>query len=151
MARLNFEQEQEENGVLFNDIIFFVLQRVPNRSALLELITRNGGTLTALQEKADIVIADHARKDCPNNSISWKWVEESVKCAALEDKDKWRAGPKGNASRPVGASTSTQKQRNPYSKDDDIFVWRFVNDPKRATLSDKGNSLYQELEKEVRT
>lgn len=147
MARLNVEEEQV--GTLFKNIAFFVKQRVPARNSLVNSIERNGGKVVKLQAQADITIEDDARKDCENDSISWKWVVESIKHASLQEKDQWRAGPKGNAPRPVGALKRPKSGRNPYTLEDDIYVYRFVNDPKRAAMSDKGNAMYQELEKEV--
>lgn len=144
------DMSAEVVGILFKNIKFFVLSRVPTRSSILNLIEVNGGIVVKLEKQADIVIADHARKDNPPRSISWKWIEESVKQAQLLDKDSFRAGSSQSAPRPEGALKSTKSGRNPYSKDDDVYVYRFVNDPKRASMKDMGNTIYQQLEKEVR-
>ena len=38
-----------------------------------------------LEKQADLIIADHARKDTPPGSISWKFIEQSVAKGVLED------------------------------------------------------------------
>ncbi|AEO63969.1 uncharacterized protein THITE_2037256 [Thermothielavioides terrestris NRRL 8126] len=64
-------------GSLFNGIKFWVSMRVPLRSMLTSR-KDNGGNIVLLEKHADVLIADHARKDTPAGSVSWKYVEDSV-------------------------------------------------------------------------
>ena len=149
MARLRTSSDGE--GTLFKNISFFVLQRIPTRSQIVNQIECNGGKVVKLEKHADIQIADHARKDSPAGSISWTWVEDSVKNARLANKEDHRAGARVDAPRPVGALRPAKtRRREPYTREDDIVLWRWVNDPKHAALAAAGNALYQQLEQVVR-
>ena len=46
-----------------------------------------------LEKLANIMIADHARKDAVPGSYSWTWIEQSVNKGKLEDLNDHRAGP----------------------------------------------------------
>ncbi|KAH6843194.1 TRF2-interacting telomeric protein/Rap1 C terminal domain-containing protein [Chaetomium sp. MPI-CAGE-AT-0009] len=77
-------------GTLFNGLKFWVSQRVPTRSSILGRIRDNGGKLVELEKFADVLIADHARKDCPPKSVSWKYIEECVTKGELVNIEDYR-------------------------------------------------------------
>ena len=151
MARLD-ECANGEEGTLFKNITFFVLQRVPTRNSIVDQIESNGGKITKVEKNADVVIADHARKDAPPDSLSWKWIEESIKAGNLVDKEEWRAGPAGAVQQRAGAlKRPARLGRNTYSKEDDVYAYRFVNHPDRKGMQEMGNKIYQQLAESVWT
>ena len=82
----------------------------------------NGGTVVQLEINADMVLVDHARKDCPVGSISWTWVEQSLKNGTLEDIEDHRAGPVHAPVREVGSTQPTKKTRTKFSPEDDKIL-----------------------------
>ena len=103
-----------------------------------------------LEKQADIVIADHARKDIPPGSISWKFIERSVANGELEDIEKHRAGPPAGTIREVGSAQPARKGRTPFTPEDDRILMEWCIKAERAGLSLKGNDLYKQLEAVVR-
>lgn len=99
----------------------------------------------ALDKKADILIADHLRKDCPPNSYSWRLIEESVKEGRLLDKEDYPAGRPARVPRPIASSQVTKGHRSAFTTADDMILASW------ATKSDhpSGNKLYMELEASV--
>ena len=104
-----------------------------------------------LEKQADIVIADHARKDCPTGSISWKYIEQSAKKGALEDIEDYRAGPVTHTIREVGSSQPTRGGRTPFTAEDDRILMEWVVKAERNGASVKGNEIYKQLEAKVET
>ena len=84
-------------GGLFEGISFLVGLRVPMRSNFLDRIRANGGRIVRLEAQADHIIADHARNDCPPNSLSYTFIEAAISAGALPDKNDHRAGPADQA------------------------------------------------------
>ena len=101
-----------------------------------------------LEKLANIVIADHARSDSPAGSISWRFIEWSVREGVLEDKDDHRAGP-AEHTRPVGSNQPAKKTRTPFTAEDDRVLLEWVVKGERAGVSTKGNELYIQLERKV--
>jgi hypothetical protein len=102
-----------------------------------------------LEKLADIMIADHARKDAMPGSYSWTWIEKSVKNGKLEDLEAHRAGPVAGISRPVGSSQPTRNTRTPFTAADDRALALWVTNAEKQGLSTKGNDIYQQLERIV--
>jgi len=102
-----------------------------------------------LEKQADIVIADHARKDCPTGSISWTYIQDSAKKGVLEELEDHRAGPASHVVREVGSRGPTRKGRTPFSAEDDRILKSWVTDGERAGISVKGNELFKQLEEKV--
>jgi hypothetical protein len=98
---------------------------------------------------ADIMIADHARKDAVPGSYSWTWIEKSVQKGILEDLEAHRAGPVAGTSRSVGSSQPTRNTRTPFTAADDRALALWVTNAERQGLSTKGNEIYQQLERIV--
>jgi hypothetical protein len=102
-----------------------------------------------LEKQADIVIADHAKKNCPTGSISWTYIQDSAKNGALEELEQHRAGPASHVVREVGSGGPTRKGRTPFSAEDDRVLKKWVMDGERVGISSKGNELFKQLEEKV--
>lgn len=109
----------------------------------------NGGEVVLLEKQADILIADHKRRDAPPGSYSWRFVEDSVKNGAVMQMQEYLNNPPP-AARPVGSGQPTKATRTPYSKADDEILMRWVLTRERAGQSTQGNVIYQELAIKVR-
>lgn len=109
----------------------------------------NGGEVTKVEKNATYVIADHQRQDAPPGSISWNWIEQSVKNGHLEDIEEHRAGPRTKIIREVGSGQRTRAGRVPFTEEDDKVLMKWVSKAERSGLSSKGNDIYKQLEKKV--
>ncbi|KAK3333075.1 TRF2-interacting telomeric protein/Rap1 C terminal domain-containing protein [Cercophora scortea] len=135
-------------GTLFKDIKFWIALRVPLRGTFVANIEDNGGTVVKLEKNADVLIADHARPSfAPPGSISWKFIEDSVKRGELCDMDKYRIA-QADEPRPLGSTKPVRGTKMPFSKRDDEILLKFIRRQERAGASLSGNKIYQELEKE---
>lgn len=92
-----------------------------------------------------MLIADHARKDPPVGSISWKWIEESVKNGRLEDIENYRAGPAEPQIREVGSGQPTRKGRVKFTAEDDRILAEWCTRAERKGLLLRGNEVYKQL------
>lgn len=102
-----------------------------------------------LDMHADILIADHARKEAPPGSISWKFIEACDKNGKLEDKSNYLAGPPIASEAAVPIRSATSMTRIPYTAEDDNQLWKWVTDAESRGASLSGNKLYKELEEIV--
>ncbi|ETS78114.1 hypothetical protein PFICI_10176 [Pestalotiopsis fici W106-1] len=145
-AAIVYEGQMEgQGGTLFKDLKFWVAQRVPMRQTWLQNIENNGGTITKLEKKADYLIADHARKDSPAGSYSWKWIEDSVKSGQLMDQAQYAIKPPGNETRPVG-TVNQKTTRRAFTKADDELLSRFVTRKEKQGVAVSGNVIYKQFE-----
>lgn len=135
-------------GSVFADKRFFIVQRVPQRSHYISLVESNGGRVVKLEAQADYLIADHMRHDAPAGSLSYKFIEESIKQGEMsEDESAFLAGRRKSAN-PVTtavASSSKKSTRTPFTDDDDKLLYKWVHQAKDQGLATQGNSLYQVL------
>jgi hypothetical protein len=99
---------------------------------------------------ADIIIADHARKDIPAGSVSWKFIEESVKAGELKDIEDYRCGASANTSRQRRSNQPNKSSRNPFTQQEDHILTQWVTKAARRGLATKGNDIYLQLEELVR-
>jgi hypothetical protein len=101
-----------------------------------------------LEKSAKFLIADHARKDAPPGSYSWKFITDSVEHGALQVEDRYRIGPDPNQPRPVGSGGGSKRAgRVPFTHADEAALAKWVLS--RPELSRKGNELYMQWEKLV--
>lgn len=98
-----------------------------------------------LEKQADVIIADHAKKDSPAESISWKFIQDSVKEGSLKDVTAY----KKSISQPA-SQQQPKSRRTPFTTDDDRILAEWVTEAERLGYVTKGNVLYQELERVVR-
>ncbi|QIX02331.1 hypothetical protein AMS68_007848 [Peltaster fructicola] len=136
----------EEPPGLFTDLKFFILQRVPSRTTFIQEIQNNGGEVVRHEQLADLIIADH-RKDAPDGSVSWKFIDQAVKNGRLPNIDDHiihtAAGP---GSRPAGSTAvAPKKTRVEYTAEEDLalrrYVWNLTKDY-RNNRGQGGNQIY---------
>ncbi|CAG8973415.1 hypothetical protein HYALB_00000179 [Hymenoscyphus albidus] len=146
MAQIIYEGVAS-GGDLFKGMKFYVVQRVPSRNHWLALIESNGGEVTKTDKNITYVIADHMRKDAPEGSVSWAWIEKSVKNGRLENIEGHRAGPQKRAVREVASGQPIRAGRVPFTAEDDSFLMSWGLKAERKGLSLRGNDIYKQLEK----
>ncbi|KAE9581466.1 hypothetical protein CGCF415_v007405 [Colletotrichum fructicola] len=129
-------------GTLFQGKKFFVTQRVPDRTTILDLIKQNGGKIVKLDKHADLVIADHVRRDCPPDSLSWNFIKDSVQYGAMQEEDKYQINQSPMAARPVGSTKPAKGTRTPFTNADDAELARWVLSHTKTS----GNDIYQKFE-----
>ena len=133
-------------GRLFEGIKFFVAQRCPSRQTLIEQIRSNGGEAVPLEKNADHVIADHLRKDAPPGSISYEFVDKSLRNGRLEDPADHPVGPQLGSVRGVGSSQSKRVGRVPFTEDDNRQLCQWVSRCHSEGGYVRGNELYKQLQ-----
>ncbi|KAM0251275.1 hypothetical protein ACHAQJ_008266 [Trichoderma viride] len=101
---------------------FWISRRVPQRDIIVDKIQSNSGTVVILEKDADMLIADHARKDAPLGSYSWKFIIESVNAGIVQVEDKYLIGPAPGQPRSVLAGPHAKKTRTPFTELDDAIV-----------------------------
>ncbi|KAG4438097.1 hypothetical protein IFR05_006418 [Cadophora sp. M221] len=144
-ARIVYKGAAGGGGNLFEGKKIWLSHRVPMRTTFKEQVESNGGVVVALDKNADIIIVDHARRDCPSGSISWTWIQQSIKNGRLENIEDHRAGPTHAQIREVGSGQPTKKTRTPFSAEDDRILMEWVTRAERKGLPIMGNALYQQL------
>ncbi|KAF1938162.1 hypothetical protein EJ02DRAFT_410981 [Clathrospora elynae] len=134
-------------GELFAGKKFWVAQRVPSRHRLLDDIKANGGEVVTLEKKADYLIADHFRRDCPPGSISYEFIEKSVRHGELGNPDDHRAGPPlGEAREPGAVNRPAKGSRAAYTPEEDRILHKWVRDAEQSGGLASGNEIYKQLE-----
>lgn len=137
-------------GKLFDGLKFWIAMRCPMRSSFIEQIKSNGGQIVPLEKHADHLIADHARKDNPPGSISYRFIEQSVRNGVLEDPEDHLAGPPAGEIREVASARPTKGTRNPFTPDEDRQLYKWAKDHERKGGRVLGNEIYKQLEAVVR-
>lgn len=102
--------------------------------------------MVVLEKDADMLIADHARKDAPLGSFSWKFITESVDAGIVQVEDKYLIGPPPNQPRPVRTGYHTKKTRTSFTEQDDAILAKRILE---RGINTAGNKMYMELEDEV--
>lgn len=139
----------ELGGQLFAGKKFWIAQRTPMRNHYVELVKSNGGKVVPLERQADFLIADHARKDTPPGSLSYRFIEKSVENGEIENPDAYPAGPAPGVQRDAGSSRPTKGIRTPFSAEDDRLLGDWVRDFARQGGAVSGNEIYKQLESVV--
>lgn len=116
----------------------------------LSISQSNGGEVVKLEKQADMLIADHARKDVPAGSYSWKFVLQSIQNGRLEDKELHLIGRPAGAARTAGSAQPTKGTRRAFTVEDDEILAAWVLQRKKVGDYLKGNAMYQALEEKVR-
>ncbi|GAB0135811.1 hypothetical protein EsDP_00004136 [Epichloe bromicola] len=129
-------------GFIFKDMVFWVSHRVPRRNEILELIKNNGGVVVPLEKDAQMLIADHARKDSPPDSISWKYITESVCNGIAQLTDRYRIAPSSNAAN----SAPKKLTRSAFTDAEDAALVNWVlSETKGQSKHCSGNTMYQKF------
>ncbi|EGX92688.1 transcription factor Rap1, putative [Cordyceps militaris CM01] len=132
----------ENGGQIFDGLKFWVAQRVPTRSAILDHIQRNSGIIVPLEKNADYLIADHARKDAPAGSISWKFITESVENGVAQLPDHYRIGLAPAVTRGAASSKPNKTIRTPFTAAEDAALASWVLASKDSRM---GNEMYKQF------
>lgn len=135
-------------GSVFADLNFFIVQRVPQRSHYISLVETNGGRVVKLEAQADYLIADHLRHDAPAGSLSYKFIEESIKQGEIpKDESPFLAGRRKSTNPVITivASSSKKSTRTPFTDDDDKLLYKWVHRADEQGLATQGNTIYQLL------
>ncbi|KAF9876036.1 transcription factor [Colletotrichum karsti] len=98
--------------------------------------------METLEKRADFVIADHLRKDCPPGALSYQFIEDSIKHGAIQEEDKYEINQSPMTNRVTGLSKPAKATRTPYTNADDAVLAQWVLS--RTNIS--GNAIYQQLE-----
>lgn len=100
-----------------------------------------------LEKQADILIADDARTDGPEGSISWKFIQASVAEGQLEDMTKY-PGVKRRTTQSQAPKRQTAR-RHAFTAEDDHVLAEWVLKAQRSGEPIMGNSIYMKLAKVV--
>ncbi|CAD6502464.1 BgTH12-05056 [Blumeria graminis f. sp. triticale] len=131
---------------LFHDKRFFLLQKIPDRSHVKELITKRGGVVVKVEEQADLVIADHDGKFAPPGSISWTYIRDSDEKGYLQNVNDHLAGPTSLSAPRSLTMKFKQSTRTVFSKEDDKFLYKHCISAEKEGIKTNGNKFYQKLE-----
>lgn len=94
-----------------------------------------------------MLIADHARKDAPSESYSWKYITESVDNGIAQLTDHYRIWGHPEEARPrAGGSAPVKNTRTPFTAADDAALANWVLSHAKGQT---GNKIYQEFEETV--
>lgn len=86
-----------------------------------------------------------------SHSHSYRFVESSIRNAALEDLADHVVGPPEGTIRPVGSMVRPGKStRNPYTQEDERILWDWVHAHIQQGGGTDGNEIYKQLEAKVR-
>ncbi|OAR03040.1 hypothetical protein LLEC1_04275 [Akanthomyces lecanii] len=130
-------------GRIFDGLKFWVAQRVPMRSAILDHVQRNSGVVVPLEKDADYLVADHARKDAPSGSISWKFITESVENGVVQLPDRYKIAHAPLTPRRVASGRPVIHSRAAFTEEEDAVLasWVLAHDSNQT-----GNEIYKQFE-----
>lgn len=89
-----------------------------------------------------MLIADHARKDVPEGSYSWKFIKDSIENGIIQLKDRYYIGH----GQPAGSGSSKRWKRTEFTDADDTFLARWVLS---FSHNRTGTAIYVELQRKV--
>jgi hypothetical protein len=154
-VRRQDEHEARENGAadgqarrLFSGMKLWFSQGVPQRKWFVENAEANGAEIVPLEKQAHVRLVDHARQNQAPGTHSYKFVEQSIRTGVLEDLDAHRIGVTARVDRPVGSKvTGPSGKRNPYTEEEDQFLYNFVKPFELKGGAWKGNEIYKQIER----
>ncbi|KAF9770650.1 hypothetical protein IL306_011764 [Fusarium sp. DS 682] len=114
------------------------------RQTWIDLIKQNGGKVVPLERQADMLIADHLRKDVPPGSYSWKFIEDSVKNGYIQIKDKYLIGRHPDEPRLVGSRQPSKSTRTKFTPEDDAKLARWAL---KHPTEQGGNKIWYDYER----
>ncbi|KAG5974590.1 hypothetical protein E4U56_004399 [Claviceps arundinis] len=125
-------------GQLFKDTVFWVAHKLPSRDYILELIKKNGGIVTHLENQADLRIADHTmkKKYVVPDSISYEFITDSVRKGVTQLPDRYLILP------PFDQTTqeSRKRTRTIFTPAEDASLLLYVES---HTKDRTGNQIYK--------
>jgi TRF2-interacting telomeric protein/Rap1 - C terminal domain/Rap1 Myb domain len=136
-----------DGGGLFEGQSLWFSSAVPQRKWFIEKAIANGATVVQLEKQADVLIVDHARKNAPVGTHSYRYIEQSIKNGTLEDLADHVVGPASRTDRPVGSTTTMSKgTRSRYTEEEDQLLWNWVKPFEDRGEHTAGNEIYKQLE-----
>ncbi|MCZ4237958.1 hypothetical protein O4H25_14055, partial [Staphylococcus equorum] len=83
-------------------------------------------------------------------SISYEFIEKSIKEGELQDPEDYTAGPPSGEAREAGSiHQPTKSGRTSYTAEEDRILSKWVRDAQSKGASISGNELYKQLEAKV--
>ncbi|KAL8762086.1 MAG: hypothetical protein Q9184_001858 [Pyrenodesmia sp. 2 TL-2023] len=150
MAQIIYTEVTDAEGIkgtLFQDVKFWLSQKVPQRNRFIEEVKANGGDITPLEKEADVRIVDHAKKEQFPGTYSYTYIEASVRNGMLEDLEKHAVGPPVGTLRQVGSTIQPPKSsRTKFTSDDDHVLVNWVVGIEQSGGATSGNEIYKQLE-----
>lgn len=161
-----YQGDGDYEGTLFNGLRFWVSVKVPARESFVQKLKvylpniqlslrspqannshqNNGGKIVLLENRADILIADNIRKDVPEGSVSWKWIDECIKEGKICDINKHKKIKTVQSGRPGVSSTGPKGTRTKFTDADDKILIKWVVQQEAAGKRGiQGNTIYDEL------
>lgn len=107
----------------------------------------NGGIVSRDMDTADVRIADDIKKAgraAPENSVSWKFIEQSVKKGVLEHVEDHRIN--AQVRNPAAAFKPSNRRRVPFTAEDDQILSNWLAKKEKEGSPISGNVIYQDLE-----
>ncbi|KAJ4158650.1 uncharacterized protein LMH87_009166 [Akanthomyces muscarius] len=113
------------------------------RSTIQDHIKNNSGSVVPLEKDADYLVADHARKDAPSGSISWKFITESVENGVVQLPDRYKIAHAPATPRHVASGRPVKHSRATFTEEEDAVLasWVLAHDSNQT-----GNEIYKQLE-----
>lgn len=111
-------------------------------------LQQNGGRIVPLEKNADLLIADHMRKDAPNGSYSFRLIDNAIRSGSLGDIEEHLIKPQASVVRSGPSRAPSRGTRTPFTPEDDAFLIKWVLSNGRSE-DVKGNKLYQGLQEVV--
>ncbi|KXT14716.1 hypothetical protein AC579_6385 [Pseudocercospora musae] len=143
----NAQNAAGPKGNVFEDLTFFLVQRLPQRAKFIADIEANGGKVVKTERLADYLIADHMRNDAPGGSYSFTFIEAAIRDGQLPNPGDHATGRRIGSVREIASTTIAAKgTRTPFTAEDDRQLWKWVQREKAAGGSVKGNEMYKRLE-----
>ncbi|KAI9653718.1 MAG: hypothetical protein M1829_001140 [Trizodia sp. TS-e1964] len=152
MAQISYEGALNHlnRGDIFHGLRFFISKACPSRNGYIEKVEYNGGEIVRKESEANILIFDHlnSRRN-PINSVSYKFIDESIKIRRRVDVGEYPAGPRFKHVRSSGYSAPIKNTRTPFSLEDDKELLEHVRKAEKQGMKVLGNKVYQDLEEKV--
>lgn len=93
-----------------------------------------------------MLIADHAKKNAPPESYSWKFITDSVSEGIIQVEDKYLIDSPPNEPRSILAGPRAKKTRTPFTTHDDALIAKYVLE---EGINTAGNVMYMNLAEKV--
>ncbi|KAL6866644.1 TRF2-interacting telomeric protein/Rap1 C terminal domain-containing protein [Trichoderma novae-zelandiae] len=144
-SHITYDGVTGAGGNIFTGIKFWVSISVPQRQSVIEKIWSNGGVVVPREKDADMLIADHVKRNAPPGSYSWKFITESVNAGIIQVEDKYLIEPPPPERRSILAGAHAKRFRTPFTDFDDALLTKYVLENGGKTA---GNVMYMKLEDE---
>jgi hypothetical protein len=140
------ENNEDTRAGLFAGMKFWLSRQVPQWKKFVDDATANGAEFVNAEKQADMLLVDHARKNQPPGTYSYRFIEMSLRNGRLESPEDHRVGDASAVDRPVGSVVTGPKgSRTHYTNADDQFLWNMVKPYADNGGYVRGNVIFQEV------